>query len=54
MSDKELTEIIKQAIADTGSARPADIGKVMQQVMPVVRGRADGGRVSTLVQQFLQ
>ncbi|GAA3321723.1 hypothetical protein GCM10020331_038720 [Ectobacillus funiculus] len=34
LSEEELTAVIKQAIADTGAASKADMGKVMGAVIP--------------------
>jgi hypothetical protein len=49
MSDEELTAIVDEAIAGSGAASPADVGKVMGALMPKVGGRADGKRVSEIV-----
>jgi hypothetical protein len=53
LSDDEITAIIEQAIADTGAAGMADMGKVMGKVKPQVQGRADMGAVSGLVKAKL-
>jgi len=53
LSQEELEEIIKQAIQDTGARSMGDMGKVMQAVMPKVRGRADGKFVNEIVKKFL-
>jgi uncharacterized protein YqeY len=46
LSDDELLEIVTQAVADTGASSPKDMGAVMKAVMPKVKGRADGKRIS--------
>ncbi|MFB9761788.1 MULTISPECIES: GatB/YqeY domain-containing protein [Bacillaceae] len=53
LSEEELTAVIKQAIADTGAASKADMGKVMGAVIPKVKGKADGSLVNKLVSQLL-
>jgi hypothetical protein len=53
MSDEELRAIVGDAVAESGASSPRDMGKVMSAVMPQVKGRADGKRVSTVVQELL-
>ena len=54
MSDEELTNIIKEAIASVGATSPKEMGKVMKAVMLQVQGRADGKRINTIVKSLLQ
>lgn len=49
----EIKKIIADAIASTGAAGPADMGKVMGAVKPMIAGKADGSIVSTLVKEAL-
>jgi uncharacterized protein len=53
LSEAELADLVKQAIAETGAATPRDMGKVMGWLSPKTRGRADGKAVSQLVTQLL-
>ncbi|MDF2945657.1 MAG: hypothetical protein K0S51_336 [Bacillales bacterium] len=53
LSEEELVTIIKQTISDVNASSKADMGKVMGAVLPKVKGKADGGLVSKLVQQLL-
>ncbi|EDL63033.1 GatB/YqeY domain-containing protein [Bacillus sp. SG-1] len=53
LSEDEVSEIIKQAIDETGAASKADMGKVMGAIMPKVKGKADGALVNKLVQNHL-
>lgn len=53
LSDDELKKLVQEAIAEVGATNPSDMGKVMQVVMPKVRGRADGKKVNELVRQLL-
>jgi len=54
LSDEELRSIVAEAIAETGAAEPKDMGTVMKAAMPRVAGRADGKRVSAIVQEALR
>jgi uncharacterized protein len=53
LSDQELAAIVGDAVAETGASTPRDMGKVMGVVMPKVKGRADGKRVSAAVKERL-
>ena len=53
LSDEELTEIIRKAIAETGAQGPKGIGLIMKTVLPQVQGRADGSRISKLAKTLL-
>ena len=53
LSEAELEELVKQAIAETGAQSKKDMGKVMKAVMPKIAGRADGKQVNQLVSRLL-
>lgn len=53
LSDSEINEILDQAIAESGAASMADMGKVMGIIKPKLQGRADMGQVSKLVKAKL-
>ena len=53
LSEAELAELVKAAIASTGAAGPKDMGKVIGAVMAKVKGKAEGGTVSRLVKAAL-
>ena len=53
ISDDELSALVGDAVAETGASSPQDMGKVMSIVMPKVKGRADGKRVSAAVREKL-
>jgi uncharacterized protein len=53
LSDEELQAIVGDAVARAGASSPGEMGKVMSLVMPEVRGRADGKRVSQVVKEAL-
>ena len=53
VSDQELEAIVGDAVAESGASSPQEMGKVMALVMPKVKGRADGKRVSAVVKEKL-
>jgi uncharacterized protein len=53
MSEADLEELVRAAIAETGASSPSDMGKVMGRLAPQTRGRADGKAVSDLVRRQL-
>jgi uncharacterized protein YqeY len=53
LSDEELNAIVGDAVAESGASSPQELGKVMSLVMPHVKGRADGKRVSAAVKEML-
>jgi hypothetical protein len=54
ISDDDLRKIVGDVVAESGASSPKDMGKVMSAVMPQVKGRADGKRVSAVVQEVLK
>jgi uncharacterized protein YqeY len=53
ISDEELSAIVGDALAESGATSPKEMGQVMALVMPRVKGRADGKRVSNAVKERL-
>jgi uncharacterized protein YqeY len=49
----EIERLARQAIAESGATSPKEMSKVMQTLMPAVRGKADGKVVSQIVQSLL-
>ena len=49
ISDEELSQMVSDAIAQSGAAGMQDMGKVMGILKPKVQGRADMGKVSQMV-----
>ena len=54
MTREEITHLVQQVIADVGASGPGDMGKVMSQIMPQVRGRAEGREVNSIVMATLR
>ncbi|MCC4591543.1 GatB/YqeY domain-containing protein [Xanthomonas campestris pv. cannae] len=53
MGEAEIVAAIQAAKAQTGAASPADMGKLMAVLKPMLAGKADMGQVSALVKQQL-
>ena len=53
LDEAAIAAAIEAAIASTGAAGPADMGKLMGVLKPQLAGKADMGEVSRLVKQSL-
>ncbi len=53
LSEAELDELARQAVAETGASSPREMGQVMKVLMPRVQGRAAGDQVSQAVRKLL-
>ncbi|MGO1579914.1 MAG: GatB/YqeY domain-containing protein [Peptoniphilaceae bacterium] len=53
LSEEELTKIVKETMEECDVTSPKDMGKLMKNIMPKIKGRADGGMVSKIAQSLL-
>ena len=53
VSRDEIVAVVKEVIAAVGAKGPGDKGKVMQQLMPKLKGKADGKEINDVVTQLL-
>ena len=53
LSEEEIKKLAKEAIEKTGAKEIKDMGKVMQELMPKVKGKAEGSLVSKIVKELL-
>lgn len=51
--EAELEQLVSAAVAETGASSPADLGRVMGQLVPQTRGRAEGKVLSDMVRRQL-
>ncbi len=54
LSEEELMNEIRVAIREVGAVSPRDMGKVMKILMPRVKGRAEGAKVSSIVKELME
>jgi uncharacterized protein len=53
LTQEEIVQLIKDAIASSGATSGKEMGKVMGILQPQTKGRADGKLVSQLVKELL-
>jgi len=53
MTDNDVDNVIRKAIADAGAVSVKDMGKVMKVLMPQLTGKADGKMVGEKVKELL-
>jgi uncharacterized protein YqeY len=53
LPEEELRKLVKEAIEKTGAKEMKDMGKIMAELMPKVKGKADGSLVSKIVKELL-
>lgn len=53
LSRDEIVAIVQQVLKEVGARGPGDKGKVMQKLMPQVKGKADGAEVNKIVVELM-
>ena len=53
LSREELEAIVKEAVEKVGASSVKDMGKVMAEVMPKTKGRADGKEINAITRELL-
>lgn len=53
LTEAEVEQIVSKAITDTNATSAKDMGKIMQVVMPQIKGRSDGKVVNQIVKKIL-
>lgn len=53
LSEKELDELVQKIIKETGAQSMKEMGKVMQEAIVVVNGRAPNNVISQAIRKFL-
>lgn len=54
LDEAAVRSAAQRAIAETGATGPKEQGKVMQKLMPELKGQADGAMVSRVVSELLK
>lgn len=53
LPEEEIKKLAKEIIEKVGAKEPRDLGKVMAELMPKVKGKADSSLVSKIVKELL-
>lgn len=53
MSDEDLFRIVQGGIRETGATSEKEFGKVMKAIMPLLKGKASGDRISKVLKDEL-
>ncbi|MBI4119559.1 MAG: GatB/YqeY domain-containing protein [Parcubacteria group bacterium] len=53
ISDEELRAIVKKGVQDSGAEGEKDFAKVMKTIMPSLKGKASGDRISAILREEL-
>ena len=53
MDRAEIEDLVRKVMASVGAAGPSDKGKLMKELMPQVKGKADGKLVNEIVTELL-
>ena len=53
LSVEDIKKLVQESISTTGAKEMRDMGKVMADLNPKVKGKADGGEVSKIVKELL-
>ncbi len=53
VSEQEIKRLAKETVEELGAGDIKDMGKVMAELMPKLKARADGGLVSKVVKELL-
>lgn len=53
LSEEEIQKLIKEVVEKVGAKEIKDMGKVMQELAPKIKGKVDGSVVSKIVKNLL-
>jgi len=53
VSDEEILAVVKKGISDFQASGPADFGKVMKIIAPLLKGKASGNRIADILRKEL-
>lgn len=54
LSEEEIRKVAEEAIKKVEAKEVKDMGRVMAELMPQIKGRADGNQVSQIVKELLE
>ena len=53
LSEEDLKNLVKEAIEKTGAKEIKETGKIMAELMPKVKGKAEGSAISKIIKELL-
>ena len=53
LTDEELAAEVKATLKEVGATSAKDMGKVMKALMPRLKGRAEGTKISSIVKELM-
>jgi uncharacterized protein YqeY len=53
ISYEDLKKLVKESLKKVGATEIKDTGKIMADLMPKIKGRADGGEVGKIIKELL-
>ncbi len=53
LTTEELKKLVVESIAKTGAKEMKEMGKIMADLTPKIKGKADGGEVSKMIKELL-
>ncbi|MDP4007033.1 MAG: GatB/YqeY domain-containing protein, partial [bacterium] len=53
LTEEQIRHFVKEAIVKTEAQSPKDMGKIMGELAPKVKGKADGALVANIVKELL-
>jgi hypothetical protein len=53
LSEEQLRKLIQESITKTGAKEIKDMGKIMADLMPKIKGKADNSEISKIVKELL-
>ena len=53
LTEEQIRTLVKEAIQNTGAATVKDMGKIMEELAPKTKGKADGAMVANIVKALL-
>ena len=53
LEPEEINEIINEVFTKVNPTKPSDMGLIMREITPLVKGKADMGKVSALIKEKL-
>ena len=53
LPEEEIKKLVSESISKVGASEIKDMGKIMADLNPKIKGKADGGEVSKIVKELL-